>query len=210
VANPLLKRKPVVLNSQLERRRYRYAQSGYSLIDIMVTLLVMGIVMAMAAPGFRDFNGTFRLEQNAREVERVLQTARLKSVTANRAIRVRFNCPVAGAYRMVELLGTPSTPLAADSTANRCLTSSYPYPAADRDQMTLPNHDGAPQTLGTGVTFGAAKSLEFHPDGTVFQEDAAATVYAAVPVTGTAITLTKGTIVKTITVNGLGKIELVR
>jgi prepilin-type N-terminal cleavage/methylation domain-containing protein len=200
---------PVVLNSPAHPRRCGNTQSGYTLIDMMVTVLVMGIVMAMAAPGLRDFNSTFRLEQNSREVERVLQTARLKAVTANRPIRVRFNCPVAGSYRMVELLGTSSTPLAADSAADRCLTTSYPYPATDRNQMTLPNHDGPAQTLGTGVAFGAAKSLEFHSDGTVFQDEGSS-AYVAVSATGTAITLTKGATVKTIKVNGLGKIELVR
>lgn len=200
----------VVLNTIVPSGCRRNAESGFTLIDIMITVLVMGIVMAMAIPGLRDFNGTFRLDQNSREVERVLQTARLKAVTANRPIRVRFNCPAAGGYRMVELLGTPSTPLAADSAGDRCLTTSYPYPAADRDQMTLPNHDGPAQTLGTGVTFGAAATLEFWPDGTVHAQTAAENPWTSVPAAGTAVTVVKDNVIKTIKVNGLGKIELVR
>lgn len=188
----------------------RDGESGFSLIDIMVTLLVMGIVLASAIPGFRDFSGTFRLEQNTREVERVLQSARLKAVTANRPIRVRFNCPAAGGYRMVELLGTPSVPLAADLANDRCLTTAYPFPAADRNPLTLPNHDGAPQTLGTGVTFGAAATLEFWPDGTVHKQVASESPWTTVPAAGTSVTLVKNATIKTIKVNGLGKIELVR
>ena len=202
MANPLLKRAPVAEKHS--------AEAGFTLVDIMITLLVMGIIMASAIPGFRDFNGAFRLEQNTREVERVLQAARLRAVTSNRPIRVRFNCPAAGGYRMVELLGTPLTPLAEDDGANRCLTTSYPYPAADRNPMTLPNQDGPAQTLGTGVTFGAAASLEFWSDGTVHAQTAAENPWNMVPAAGTAVTLVKGATVKTIKVNGLGKIELVR
>ena len=40
------------------------------------------------------------------ELEREFQSARLRAVIANRSLRVRLNCPAAGYYRTVEVLGT--------------------------------------------------------------------------------------------------------
>jgi hypothetical protein len=59
----------------------------------MVTILFLGILAAVAVPSFQAMALEMRLGQGAREVERELQTARLKAVTTNRPVRVRFNCP---------------------------------------------------------------------------------------------------------------------
>jgi hypothetical protein len=55
------------------------------------------------------------------------------------------------------------------------------------------------------MSFGTTSTLEFWPNGTVHYTDT-----TQVPVTGTAITVTRGAAVKTIRVNGLGKIELIQ
>jgi type II secretory pathway pseudopilin PulG len=187
---------------------HRRSEAGFTLIDTMVTVCVMGIVMAMAAPSLMDVSGHYRLGENVRHVERELQTARLRAVTSNRYIRVRFNCPVAGSYRMVEVIGRLSPPSTEDESPDRCKQSSYPYPAKDRNPMTRPNHDGPEQALHKSVSFGAASTLEFWPDGTVHKQAGSESPWQEVPTTGTAITLVKGTTVKKITVNGLGKIQV--
>jgi hypothetical protein len=150
---------------------------------------------------------SLKLSQGLREVEREMQTARLKAVTSNRPIRVRFNCPVAGQYRMVELIGTPSVPAAVDTSLDRCKESSYPM-GGDGNPLTRPNHDGAQKHLAQTVSFGAASTLEFWPDGSVHKDDGSGSPWPVVPTTGTAVTVTKGAQVKSITVNGLGKITL--
>jgi Tfp pilus assembly protein FimT len=173
---------------------------------------VFAIMAAMVVPMMKDASDGMRLGQSAREVESELQTARLRAVTSNRAIRVRFNCPTAGKYRMVELLGTPTNNSANDAGATRCQESSYPA-APDNNPLTVPNHDGPVRQIHTSVSFGATQPLEFWPDGTVHSDPTGASPPAGSswPVlssTGTAITLTKGSTVKKITVNGLGKIQL--
>ncbi|MBI4264802.1 MAG: hypothetical protein HY657_10530, partial [Acidobacteria bacterium] len=136
---------------------------------MMMTLVVFAIMAGAAVPQFMDMTGGLRLRQGLREVERELQTARLKAVTANRPIRVRFNCPTTGQYRMVELIGTPSAPNVEDDDDDlgRCQTSGYPYPAADMNRLTLPNHDGPVRQLHSSLAFSetASKALEFWPDG---------------------------------------------
>jgi hypothetical protein len=156
----------------------------------------------------RDASESMRLGQAAREVERELQTARLRAVTSNRPIRVRFNCPVAGQYRMVELIGSPSLPALEDAAANRCQQNIYPSPAADNNPITVPNHDGPVRRLPKDVSFGAIKTLEFWPDGSVHADAGTGNPWPPVAPPGTAISVTKGVSVKQITVNGLGKIQL--
>lgn len=186
----------------------RRLESGFTLIDTMIVVAVFSVVMAAAVPVLMDVTGNMRLDQGAREVERELQTARLKAVTSNRPVRVRLNCPVNGEFRMVELIGTPASPATEDTATDRCQESAYPFPAADVNPLTRPNHDGPVRRLHSTVAFGAAPTLEFWPDGSVHMQSGTTLPWPVVPTTGTAVTLTKGTTVRTITVNGLGKIQL--
>ena len=67
------------------------------------------------------------------EVERELQQARMLAVQTNQPMRMQFNCPSPGQYRVVELIGTSSVPAAGDGAADRCALTSYPFPA-DQDK----------------------------------------------------------------------------
>jgi Tfp pilus assembly protein FimT len=184
--------------------------AGFTLIDMIVIVAVLGILTGISVPAFQNLTEGYKLGQTVREVERELQSARLKAVTANRPLRVRFNCPVAGQYRTVELIGSPSVPAAEDTAANRCQETTYPSPASDNNPLTRPNHDGPIRRLPPGITFSAANTLEFRPDGTVHQQNGATLPWPVVPAAGTSITLAKGAVTKRIDVNGVGKITLIR
>jgi type II secretory pathway pseudopilin PulG len=184
------------------------SDAGFSLTEVLAVSTVLIIMAATAVPMMRDASENLKLGQAAREVERELQTARLKAVSSNRPMRVRFNCPVVGQYRMVELLGTPSIPALEDSAANRCQMNVYPSPAPDNNPITVPNHDGPLRRLPKDVSFGAIKTLEFWPDGSVHADAGGSLPWPPLAPPGTAISVTKGVSVKQITVNGLGKIQL--
>ena len=175
---------------------------------MMVTLGILAVMMAAAIPQLHDVAGSYKLGNSLRDVERELQAARLKAVTANRPMRVRFNCPAAGQFRMVELIGTPGVPDAADSATNRCSGTTYPSPPADTNTLTRPNHDGPVRSLDSSVSFGTAATIEFWPDGSAHQAAGTTVPWPVIGTTGTAITLTRKGKVRTITVNGLGKIQL--
>lgn len=187
-----------------------HSSAGYSLIDMMVAISVMAILAAGAVPQLVNVAASMKLGQAQRDVNVELNQARLLAVSANRPIRIRFNCPAAGQYRIIELIGTPSVPDVDDTANDRCSETKWSYPANDNDPATRPNHDGPIRDLPTGVTFGAAPTLEFWPNGTVHKQVAAENPWTAVGVAGTAVTVVKGTTVKTVTVNGLGKIQLVQ
>lgn len=59
-------------------------QAGFTLIELMVTLAVMAIVLAIAVPSFASAFNTTRLSSAANEMVAALQTARMESVRRNR------------------------------------------------------------------------------------------------------------------------------
>ena len=88
---------------------------GVTRADVISILAVLPILAAVSVPSFRNVTEVYAHRETLRKVER----ERPKSVGATQPL-VRFNCPVAGQHGTVELIGTPSQPAGADSTAKRC------------------------------------------------------------------------------------------
>lgn len=177
-------------------------------MDVLITTAVFATMAAVAIPVMGRTVEVMRVRMAARDVERELQSARLLAVSSNRPVRVRFNCPSAGQYRVVELIGTPSAPDALDSSASRCSETSFPYPAADNDPLTRPNSDGPLRRLPLGVTFGSAQTVEFWPNGTARISSGGTNPWPAIPPQGLLLSVVKGGMVRSIGVTGLGKIQL--
>jgi len=152
---------------------------GFTLTELLLIVAVIGTLAAMTLP--------------------VMQDARLKAVSSNRLLRVRMNCPSTGSIRTVEVIGT-----AADSAADRCQTSAYPFPAPDTDVMTRPNFDGPVRLLPTGATVGS-EILQFGPDGTAMTVAGGVPQTITIPVT---LTITRAGKSRSVTINNAGKIQL--
>jgi prepilin-type N-terminal cleavage/methylation domain-containing protein len=173
---------------------------GFSVPELLVTVSVAAVLMAVAVPTFRHSVDQYRLSMATREVERELQTARLRAVSANTPMRVRLNCPAAGQFRMVEITGVATT----DTAANRCDETAFPYPSPRDTDRATPEHDGPVRRLHPRVAV-AGVDLVFYPNGTVRQWVAG----QLQPITGEAsVTLTQGPKTSTVSVNALGKIRI--
>lgn len=183
-------------------------QFGFTLIELLMVVALVGIMSVVGLPLLGQMRATIELGEAARGVERELQSARLTAVSANQPMRVQFNCPAAGQYRVVELIGTPSVPNAADGTVGRCSTSTYPFPAPDNNPITRPNNDGALKTLPDQVTFTTVTTIEFWPDGSAHTNTGGTNPWPPIAAPGTTLILTRGTKTKSILVNGVGKIQL--
>lgn len=175
------------------------SQRGFSLNELMLTVAVAATLMAMAVPILTDVSEGSRFNASVRLVERELQSARLKAVTSNVVLRVRTNCPSAGYVRTVEVLGT-----AVDWAMDRCATSAYPFPPADTELATRPNHDGPVRVLPDGTSV-SDMVLQFSPDGTVMQVVANAPQRIDGSVT---VTVARNYKSKSVTINGAGKVQL--
>jgi prepilin-type N-terminal cleavage/methylation domain-containing protein len=193
---------------------------GFSLVELVIVVALIAIVSAMTVPSILNMMTGMRVSSDARLVERELQTARLRAVATNRAMRLRFNCPTAGQYRLVEVIGTPTVPAPDDDSAaaaTRCGTTKYPYPDTNKDWFESPNNDGPLNRLDWRVVFTATQSLEFWPDGTVHADAGAGSPWPQIPA-NQSVTITlqqalgttteKAATERRIQVNGVGKIAL--
>jgi type II secretory pathway pseudopilin PulG len=188
----------------MDRRR----QCGVSIIELIVTVAVIATVAAVSVPPVLTALRLVQLNAAARDVQSELQAARLKAVSANRPMRVRFDCPAVDQFRMVEVIGTPAAPDARDAAANRCSETAYPYPAADQNVLTRPNDDGPVRNLKRDVAFTASQTIEFWPDGTAHADAGSGNPWPAIAPTGVTLTVEYKTSTKSITVNGVGKVHI--
>ena len=187
----------------------RFGHSGFSLVELLMVVALVGIVSVIGLPLLGQISGTIQLGEAARQLERELQSARITAVSANQPMRVMFNCPAAQQYRMVELIGTPLTPAAADGVVGRCSTSTYPFPAPDNNPISRPNNDGPLRLLPTLVTITTSTTIEFWPDGSAHANTGGTNPWPPIASPGTYIILTRSGKTKSILVNGIGKIQLI-
>jgi prepilin-type N-terminal cleavage/methylation domain-containing protein len=186
-----------------------FSQSGFSLIELLMVTALVGIVSVVGLPLLGQIGGTIELGEAARQLERELQSARMTAVSANQPVRVMFNCPAIGQYRMVERIGTPAVPHGNDGVVGRCSQITYPFPAPDNNPITRPNNDGPLRYLPALVTITTSTTIEFWPDGSAHTNTGGTNPWPPIASPGTNIVLTRGGKTKSILVNGIGKIQLV-
>jgi prepilin-type N-terminal cleavage/methylation domain-containing protein len=131
---------------------------GFSLVELMITVALIGIMAAMSIPVLSGARRKAALYSAQRDVAAQIRTARYSAVTGNKVMRVRFNCPSAGRYRVIEVTGNATI----DNDTARC---SYPWP--DFDSANLPDSDGPVVLLPDGISFNATQDLEIDTRGQI-------------------------------------------
>ena len=74
-------------------KRLRPHQRGFTLIELMVTLTLLGVLLGIAIPSFRDFVATQRVKSAAFDLAAALLLARSEAVKRNSDVTV---APVSG------------------------------------------------------------------------------------------------------------------
>lgn len=64
----------------MSTRAHDSSRAGFNLVEMMVTLVIIGIVVAAAVPNFTERNERYRVEGQAKEVGTRIQLARQRAV----------------------------------------------------------------------------------------------------------------------------------
>jgi Tfp pilus assembly protein FimT len=177
--------------------------SGFTILELILVMLGIVAIAGISIPRFNNLIRSQKARDAARMVERELQTARLKAVSTSRALRVRFNCPAAGQFRMLEVTGVATV----DNASNRCDPVAYPSPGPNDALRSTPSLDGPVRYLPPSTALSSsALNFEFSPKGQVYTVTGAgvATVVAG----NLVMTVTRAGWSNTVTLNELGRIRL--
>lgn len=69
----------------------RWNSSGFTLIELMVVIAIIGVITMLAVPNLRGESDRYRLEVNAKKIASVLRYAQTRAVSDGKVWRVNFD-----------------------------------------------------------------------------------------------------------------------
>lgn len=73
------------------KRRYRVLRRGVTLVDLVVTVLILGLTAAVAVPRFSNSVSAYSLEAAARRMSGVIDYASQQARTTSRQVTIAFD-----------------------------------------------------------------------------------------------------------------------
>lgn len=108
-----------------------YRPQGFSLIELLVGLTILGVAMAMAAPAFGNWMRNAKLRATAEGIQQGLFYARTEAVRRNAFVRFQFTSSLSSSCALSTTSSNWVVNLGTDSPAGACGSSisesSSPY-----------------------------------------------------------------------------------
>lgn len=133
------------------------SEPGFTLLELLVIMALIGILSAVAIPTLQESTKRNALWTASETIGMQIRQARLKAISRNRSFRIRFDCPAARQFRVLEVTGNATI----DNATNRC--SLYQ------------THDSGVYAMPSNVTYGTPPVLTVNSRG-AFSSTATITV----------------------------------
>ena len=117
---------------------------GFSLIELLIVLSMIGILGAMGIPVLMDSSTRNGVWTASEAVASQVRQARLKAITRNTPFRIVFNCPANRQYRVLIVDGTIND-------VNRCTQTVQ--------------HDSGVYTMPPNIDFGNVPAIQVNGRG---------------------------------------------
>ena len=146
------------IRSFKELKRFLESKKGFTLIEIIVTMMIIGIVSAMAIPNFSKWREKHQIDGQAQKVYFDLMLARTAAVKSNNDVRVTFDL-VANTYTIHEDSNSDGVVDAGENLKNAILENNvqlaYNVGISDADD----------NAVTSAVSFGGAQVVVFDSRG---------------------------------------------
>ena len=136
----------------LPKAREARDQRGFSLIEILVVLVLLGLVVMVGMPAMQDWLERYRVRTAAQSIAADMQLQRMRAVSRNRRFCVQFN-QAGGTYTLWD--GDP---------VNGLVQQMVPEPIVLPMGVTFTGGAGDPVEPAWQ---GNADYAVFHPDGSI-------------------------------------------
>lgn len=125
-----------------------FKQKGFTLIELMIVIAVIGILAAIAAPSFADMIERNKLKQAAEGLKSDLEWARSESIKQSCNVSIVFTTGSNWQYVMTPCTGTAKT---VTSTSPTVTLSATTFTA---NTVTFDSRRGGAETAGATLTTG--------------------------------------------------------
>lgn len=175
---------------------------GVTLIELLITVAVLAIILAIGVPPMQGFIASSRVRGATQDLYSALQTARIEAI--RRGVRITVckanaslsNCDNAGQWHAGWILFVDRTPGSAPSVDS-----------TDTILLTQPAFAPDIRILGNGGTTGTATYVSFAPDGTSRQLNGAP-LAGTLRVCSTSSALANGNRARDIVLNFAGRVAV--
>ena len=139
-------------------KRFLKSKKGFTLIETIITMAIIGIVAAMAVPNFSKWKEKHEINGQAQKVYFDLMLARTAAVKSNNDVRVTFNL-VANTYTIHEDSNNDGAVNAGEKFKNAILENDVQFAY----NVGISDTDG--NAVTSAVTFGGAQEVVFDSRG---------------------------------------------
>ncbi|MCA9618410.1 MAG: prepilin-type N-terminal cleavage/methylation domain-containing protein [Myxococcales bacterium] len=150
-------------------RARRTTERGFTIVELLTVIAVIGILVAAAAPSFIHLLRDRRVDDAARTIADIYRTARARALGRGAAIVVQFDDSAAGGnhFQILEAVTGPADPLSPVLPVSSCSSANFRVVTAFDERSAR----YAPAAARFKDPFGATLSSAavcFSPRGTAF------------------------------------------